>query len=67
MPQLTADIEHRYLIGTEAAPYARVHPSTLYRWIKDGTVRATKIHGRWYISREDLDALLAGESNGRTA
>jgi hypothetical protein len=33
----------------------------MYRWIKSGLVRATKISGRWYVSRVDLDALLAGE------
>ena len=36
-----------YLIGTEAAPIARVVPSTVYRWIKDGLLPATKINNRW--------------------
>jgi excisionase family DNA binding protein len=51
----------RDLFGTEAALYARVHPSTLYRWIKQGRVRATKLGGRWYVCRDDLDKLLAGD------
>lgn len=57
---VVAEDEPRWLIGTEAAPYARVNASTMYRWIKLGRVRATKVGGRWYIRREDLDALLAG-------
>ncbi len=50
-----------FLFGVEAARYARAHPSTVYRWIKDGRVRATKVGGRWYVRRDDLDKLLAGE------
>ena len=44
--------------GTEAAPYAHVVPSTMYRWIKDGRVRATKIGGRWYIRRQAIKQLV---------
>ncbi len=60
MPVATTE-EPRYLFGTRAASYANVVPSTIYRWIKDGLVPATKVGNRWYIRREDLDALLAGE------
>ena len=62
MPRTVTDVEPpRWLIGTEAAPYARVHPSTLYRWIKDGRIPAHKVGGRWYVRVEDLEAVLAGE------
>lgn len=55
------DNQPRYLYGTEAASRARVHHSTLYRWIREGRVRANKVGGRWYVSCDDLDGLLAGE------
>jgi excisionase family DNA binding protein len=56
-----AEEEPRWLIGTEAGSYARVNTSTMYRWIRLGRVRATKVGGRWYMRRADLDALLSGE------
>ena len=42
-----AEEEPRWMIGTEAAPYARVNTSTVYRWIRLGRVRAWRRGKRW--------------------
>lgn len=55
----TAD-QPRYLHPAEAARYLRIHRGTLYRWISEGRIRATKVGQRWYVAREDLDAILPG-------
>jgi excisionase family DNA binding protein len=60
MPAVAED-PPQFLIGTEAAPYARVHSDTLYRWIRSGRLPAVKVVGRWYVRRDDLDKFLAGE------
>ena len=53
------------MLDGEAAEYARMHPQTLRRWIKQGLVPATRPsglgRGRWYLKRSDLDKFLRGE------
>jgi excisionase family DNA binding protein len=61
----------RYLNGNDAAAYTGLHPSTIYRHIREKRLRAVKLSGVWWCLREDLDrlrpttanldALLAGE------
>ena len=45
----------------EVAAELRLHVYTVRNMLERGTLRGAKIAGRWYIRREDLDALLAGE------
>lgn len=39
----------------EAAIYMRVHPMTMYRWMKNGTVPCLKIGGTWRVIFDKLD------------
>ncbi|MDO8691858.1 MAG: response regulator [Dehalococcoidia bacterium] len=48
------------LTPAEAARYLRVHRETFYDLIRGGTVRASKVGGRWRINRVDLDIYLQG-------
>jgi excisionase family DNA binding protein len=57
------DAEPRYLTGAKAAAHAGIHPSTLYKWIADGKVRAAKFCGIWYVRVEDLDRLMPTTAN----
>jgi len=41
------------LTPQEVADFAGVTVLTVYRWIKDGKLKATKL-GQWKISRADL-------------
>ena len=42
----------------EAADYLRLHPSTVYRMLKNCQLPAAKIGGRWRFRREWLDDFL---------
>lgn len=45
----------------EAAAYLRVHPQTIRRRLKDGTLPGAQIGRTWRVRRADLDRFLAGE------
>jgi excisionase family DNA binding protein len=45
----------------EAAAYLRVHPQTIRRRVKDGTLPGARIGRTWRVRRVDLDRFLAGE------
>ncbi len=45
----------------EVAAELRLHPVTVRTLLERGEIPGVKIGARWYIRREDLDALLAGE------
>lgn len=46
-----------YYTPQEVADYLGVKVLTVYRWIKDGKLKAVKI-GQWRISKENLEELL---------
>jgi len=48
----------------EAADHLRVSERSLYRYIRDGKIRATKI-GYWRISEKDIDDFIQQNSNLR--
>jgi excisionase family DNA binding protein len=56
-----------WLTTKEAAAYLKVHPKTLYRYVRSGMLRQYQPAGigRPRFRREDLDALLQGK--GKTA
>ena len=45
----------------EVAEELRLQIYTVRKMCEKGEIPAVKLAGRWYIRREDLDALLAGE------
>lgn len=47
----------------EAAAALAVAERTIYRWVHDGTVPATRLHGRWRI-RPDYEDVLAQQRTG---
>lgn len=42
----------------EVATILKVHQRTIFRYIKNGQLKATKILGHWRIKKEDLDKLI---------
>jgi len=60
-----------WLTLREAASYLKLHPKTLYRYVRAGKLRQFRPGGtgRPRFRREDLDALLApnGEQNEEAA
>lgn len=50
--------ETELLTPLEAARYVRVHRETLYDLIRSGTIRASKVGGRWRIPKANLDSYL---------
>ena len=50
----------RLLTVPEVAAWARVHPKTVYRWIKDGRLNALRLGNRTYrITEPDVKQFLA--------
>lgn len=51
--------EHILYTTKEVADILKVHQRTIFRYIKSGKIKATKILGReWRIKKEDLDKLI---------
>ena len=42
----------------EVAEILKVHQRTVFRHIKSGKLKATKILGHWRVKKEDLDKLI---------
>ena len=47
----------------EAAQYLRVCEKTLYRWLRDGKIRAYRAGRAWRFRRVDLDGWLLAQQN----
>jgi excisionase family DNA binding protein len=56
--------KEKFLTLREAAKYLRVSERSLYRYISDGRLKATKV-GYWRISESDLQAFINAGSNVR--
>ena len=53
-----------YKTTNETAVLLHVHRQTIMRWIKDGTLKATKIGRKYLISEEEIKKKLEeGNSN----
>lgn len=48
----------------EAAEFLNVSRSTLYRWVREGTVPGHKVGRQWRFLRDELDAALTAEDVG---
>jgi excisionase family DNA binding protein len=66
---VSPDMRQEWFDPGEAAEYLRVTRSTIYRWTREGRIRVHKLPtgGGSRYRREDLDALLLGEGEDRTA
>ena len=46
----------------EAAGYLRVHPQTVYRRLRAGTLPGAKVGDQWRLRKADLDEFLKGRT-----
>lgn len=53
------EVKQLYLLK-EVAQILRVTDRTLYSYVKDGKIKATKIGNRWKIAEEDIKAFIVG-------
>lgn len=51
----------------EVARYLRVHPMTVQRWCRSGSLPAAKIGRAYRIKKDDLDRWWAEHSQGQQA
>jgi len=56
-----------YLTPLEVAEILKVSRITVYRWIKDGKLKAVKPGGVVRIRKEDLRKFIEGEENVNTS
>ena len=63
MPDLPIPANAAYLSVRDVATLLRVCPKTVRRWIKSGTLPATRLGRDWRIARSDLKALAAARGN----
>jgi len=51
-----------WMTTAEAAAYLRTKPRTLLKWVREGSIKAWRLHGTkrrtWRFRREDLDSAL---------
>ena len=52
--------QREILTPDEAARYLRVHPQTIYRRLRTGTMPGAKIGDQWRIRKADLESYLKG-------
>ena len=50
------------LTPEEAAGYLRVHPQTVYRRLRAGTLPGAKVGDQWRLRKVDLDEFLKGRT-----
>ena len=46
---------HKVMTVDEVCEYLRVHPTTIYRLIKQGMIPAFRVGGRWRFNVEDIE------------
>lgn len=49
--------KHQFYTTNEVADILKIHKRTIFRYIKSGKLKATKI-GQWRIKKEDLDRFI---------
>ncbi|MCR4430636.1 MAG: helix-turn-helix domain-containing protein [Tepidanaerobacteraceae bacterium] len=53
-----------YYTPQEVAEKLKLNIRTLYKWIREGNIKAVKIGGVWRISESEISRLLEGNSFG---
>jgi len=51
------NLENKLYTTQDVAKILKVHQRTIFRYIKSGKLKATKI-GQWRVKKEDLDKLI---------
>lgn len=54
LDRIEEKIDNRLLTINQVADRYQVNSSTVYRWIKQGELRSTKIGGSLYVKQTDL-------------
>ena len=54
----TSPVGHDILTLDEVAQYLRVHRSTVYRMVRDGSIPCTKVAKQWRFSRRRVNEWL---------
>lgn len=67
MTDLSIPANATYLSVKEVAALFRIDPKTVRRWIKAGTLPATRLGRDWRIARADLKGLAAARGNSGLA
>ena len=44
----------RLMTLREVARYLRLHPMTVYKWVREGRIPMGKIGGQWFVTTERL-------------
>lgn len=60
------DRKETYVTIREAGEYLRISPRTVYRWLKQGTLKCFRVGSTTRIPLSDLDRLIA-ENTGQTS
>ena len=56
-------MEDAYMTIKELAKYLRVKQSTVYNWVNNDRVPASKIVGQWRFRRSDIDDWIKNSNN----
>jgi excisionase family DNA binding protein len=56
-------MDEKVLTVPEVADYLRVHPSTIYRVLKQGGIPAFKVSGEWRFNIESIDQWRLGSES----
>lgn len=55
---MRGEVMEEYLLPEEFAKAASVHPETVRRWLRDGTINGKKFGRKWRIPKEELERVL---------
>lgn len=57
----TDSLYPRWLSVTEACRYASMSDKTLMRYIREGSIYAKKVGGKWYVDRLSIDDFMKSD------
>lgn len=65
-PGTWPDGDREWVTTRQAADYLQLHPRTIQRYARDGSIRAARVGGRLRLRREDVELLLHGQTGTET-
>lgn len=60
-------MEDVYITIKELADYLRVKQSTVYNWVSNSRIPASKVVGQWRFKRTEIDEWIKDSNNGKKA